>query len=145
MKRAIFSLFIVTVLTAATCIGAKGEKMENTNVLQEIPYLDKGFGKRKLVDSDELLLMQAALKPGQMVPPHTANSNVHLLVLMGEVIVDLDGRKIPAGKGDLVPIAFSTPMYVENQGKEDATFLIIKTPHPKLMKRNNATAEGGRV
>ena len=107
--------------------------MEDANVLKEIPYQDEGFGKRKLIDTDELLLMQAALKPGQKVPPHTANSNVHLLILMGEVIVDLDGRKIPAEKGDIVAVAFGTHMYVENHGKEDATFLIVKTPHPRLM------------
>ncbi len=107
--------------------------MENANVLREIPYREEAFGKRKLVESDEILLMQAALKPGQKVPPHTANSNVHLLILKGEVIVDLDGSKIHAGKGDLVPVAFGTPMYVENGGKEDATFLIMKTPHPRLM------------
>ncbi|MDP8247776.1 MAG: cupin domain-containing protein [Candidatus Tritonobacter lacicola] len=145
MKRAIVSLFVVTVLTAAPCIGAEGGKMENANVLQEIPYQDEGFGKRKLVDTNELLLMQAALKPGQKVPPHMANSNVHLLVLAGEIIVDIAGEKVSAGKGDLVPVAFGTPMYVENQGKGDATFLIIKTPHPKLMKRKKATAEGGRI
>ncbi len=133
MKRAIISLFIATVLTAVPYIGAEGELMENANVLREIPYREEAFGKRKLVESDEILLMQAALKPGQKVPPHTANSNVHLLILKGEVIVDLDSKKIPAGKGDLVPVAFGTPMYVENQGKEDATFLIVKTPHPRLM------------
>lgn len=133
MKRAIVLFFVVTVLTVIPCIGVEGELMENANVFRKIPYRDEAFGKRKLVDSDELLLMQAALKPGQKVPPHTANSNVHLLVLSGQVVIDLDGRKIPAGKGDLVPVAFGTPMYVENQGKEDATFLIVKTPHPRLM------------
>ena len=107
--------------------------MEIRNVLSGVPYRDGAFGKRKLVDRDELLLMQAALKPGQRVPPHRANSNVHLLILEGDVVVDLDGSRVPAAKGDLMPVAHGTPMHVVNEGEKEATFLIIKTPHPKVM------------
>ncbi len=105
--------------------------MPEINVLKEIPYQQAGMGKRKLVDEDYLLLMQAALKPGQMVPPHTADSNVHLLIVKGEVIVDRAGEKIRAREGDLVPVAAGTPMNIVNQSGEDATFLIVKTPHPR--------------
>jgi quercetin dioxygenase-like cupin family protein len=106
------------------------------NVLQGIPYGDSGMGKRKLVDEKHLLMMQVALKPGQTVPQHHANSNVHLLVVVGEVVVDLDGRKVTAAKGDLVPVAFKTPMSVANQAGENASFLIIKTPNPSEMEQD---------
>ena len=45
-----------------------------TNILANIPYQDEKMGSRKLVDEKYLLVMQAALKPGQGVPQHDANS-----------------------------------------------------------------------
>lgn len=110
--------------------------MAGINVLKEIPYQEKGMGRRKLVEEDYLLLMQAALKPGQMVPQHNANSNVNLYVIQGEVTVDLAGEKIRAIKGDIIPVAPGTPMNIINQSEEAATFLIIKTPHPRMLKHS---------
>ncbi|MFH1037641.1 MAG: cupin domain-containing protein [PVC group bacterium] len=137
------SLTVVCGLIAVTILGPRcdgGEEvmMPEINVLKEIPCQDEGVGKRKLVDEDYLLLMQAALKPGQMVPQHNANSNIHLLVVKGEVVVDLAGEKIRAREGDLVPVANGTPMNIVNQSGEDATFLIIKTPHPEKMKQSTS-------
>ena len=109
--------------------------MEKLNILKEIPYREEGMGKRKLVDEDYLLVMQAALKPGQMVPQHNADSNVRLLIIKGEVVVDLAGEKIKASEGDIVSVAPGTPMNIVNRSEEDATFLIIKAPHPRMMKR----------
>lgn len=133
---------ILTICLTGTFSRAEGQEMKIINALRDVPYREEVFGKRKLAERDELLLMQAALKPGQRVPPHRANSNVHLLILEGEVVVDLDGNKIPAAKGDLVPVAHGTPMYVVNEGEEKATFLIIKTPHPRVMGKKATCAHG---
>jgi len=108
--------------------------MEKINVLEAIPYRTEGMGKRKLVDEEYLLVMQAALKPGQKVPDHRANSHVHILVVTGEVVVDLAGKKIPAVTGDLIPVAPGTPMNIVNRSDEEAAFLIFKTPHPAQFK-----------
>jgi quercetin dioxygenase-like cupin family protein len=35
--------------------------------------------------------------------------------------------------GDLLPIAFGTQMHIRNDGQENATFLIVKTPNPSEM------------
>jgi len=104
------------------------------NVFKDIPYADGQMGKRPLVDEKHLLVMQVALKPGQQVPQHNANSNVHLLIVEGQIIVTLDGKDIFAAKGDIIPVAFKTPMSVRNASKENASFLIIKTPNPSEMK-----------
>ena len=104
------------------------------NVLKDVPYNEGSMGKRKLVDEKYLLVMQAALKPEQMVPQHDANSNVHLLILEGEVVVNLDGKDITAAKGDLLPVANKTPMNIKNKSASNATFLIIKAPHPSKNK-----------
>ncbi len=104
------------------------------NVLDNIPYQEAGMSKRKLVDEKHLLMMQAALRPGQSVPQHNANSNVHLVVIKGEVVVNLDGTDNMAKEGTLLPVANKTPMDIKNKSQENATFLIIKTPNPTEMR-----------
>ena len=126
-------------LFAATCavwtIGLSAMGGEQTkNVLADIPYADGQVGKRKLVDEKHLFVMQVALKPGQHVPQHTANSNVHLLIIEGEVIVTLDGKDTIATKGDIIPVAFKTLMSVRNASKENASFINIRSPNPSEMK-----------
>ena len=125
-------------LLAATCAvlmivlnAMGGENMKN--VFEDIPYADGQAGKRQLVDQKHLLVMQVALKPGQQVPQHSANSNVHLLIVEGQIVVTLAGSDTVAAKGDLLPVAFNTPMSIRNASKENASFLILKTPNPSEM------------
>ena len=101
-----------------------------TNVLEDIPYTENMMGKRELVNEKYLLVMQAALKPGQSVPQHKANSNVNILVVEGRVVINLAGKDIESKKGDLVPVAFKTSMSIKNTSDQNASFLIIKTPNP---------------
>jgi quercetin dioxygenase-like cupin family protein len=103
------------------------------NVLENIPFQDEKMGSRKLVDEKYLQLMQAALKPGQSVPQHNANSNVHILVVRGEVVINLDGTDVLAKEGSLVPVIHKTAMNIKNKSGRDASFLIIKTPNPSEM------------
>ena len=103
------------------------------NVLNDIPYADGQMGRRQLVDELHLLVMQVALKPGQQVPQHNANSNVHLLIVEGQVVVTLEGVDTVAAKGDLVPVAYKTLMSIRNASGENASFLILKTPNPSEM------------
>lgn len=115
----------------------RGEKIKfggyMNNVLEGIPYQEQKMGARKLIDEKCLLMMQAALKPAQSVPQHAANSNVHILVVKGEVVIDLNGVEILAKEGSLVPIAYKTSMNVTNKSDRNASFLIIKTPNPSEM------------
>jgi quercetin dioxygenase-like cupin family protein len=103
------------------------------NVLENIPYNDDKMGNRKVVDEKHLLVMQIALKPGQSVPQHNANSNVHILVVRGNLSVNLDGADNQVKEGDLLPVAFQTPMIIKNTGSDNATFLVFKTPNPSEM------------
>jgi quercetin dioxygenase-like cupin family protein len=103
------------------------------NVLENIPYQEQKMGSRKLVDEKYLLVMQAALKPGQGVPQHNANSNVHILVVKGAVVINLNGTQSLAQEGSLVPVIHKTSMNVMNKSNQNASFLIIKTPNPSEM------------
>jgi quercetin dioxygenase-like cupin family protein len=111
--------------------GHGGDAM--INVFNDVPYKDTGMGNRKLVDEKSLLVMQIALRPEQMVPLHEANSNAHMLVLEGELVVTLAGDETSVKRGDLLPIAFKTPMTIRNSGASPATFLMLKAPHPSEM------------
>lgn len=108
------------------------------NVLESIPYNDDKMGSRKVVDEKHLLVMQIALKPGQSVPQHNANSNVHLLVVRGALTVNLNGVVQQAKEGNLLPVAYQTPMIIKNTGSDDATFLVFKTPNPSEMVKERA-------
>jgi quercetin dioxygenase-like cupin family protein len=126
-------LFCVAVLAALiVTTNALGEQ-KMKNVLTDIPYTEGQMGKRQLVDEKHLLVMQVGLKPAQQVPEHRANSNVHLLVVEGQITVTLAGQDVVAAKGALVPVAFKTLMSIRNASQENASFLILKTPNPSEM------------
>ena len=104
------------------------------NVFQDIPYADGQMGRRQLVNEKHLQVMQVALKPGQQVPEHNANSNVHLLVIEGQLVVTLAGLENLVAKGSLLPVAYKTLMNIRNISKENASFLVFKSPNPSEMK-----------
>jgi quercetin dioxygenase-like cupin family protein len=129
-------LFVM--LCVAMCLPVFAQASDENkvqNLLGAPPYSDTEMGKKILVDQTYLFMMQVALKPGQMVPQHNANSHVHILVLDGEVVVNLAGKDIPAKKGDLVPITYKTTMGIKNMSRENATFVIIKAPNPSQMEK----------
>jgi len=134
MKNLFMVLFISTMMFVNLLITYAEQEVKMDNVLDNIPYQEAGMSKRKLVDEKHLLMMQAALRPGQSVPQHNANSNVHLVVIKGEVVVNLDGTDNMAKEGTLLPVANKTPMDIKNKSQENATFLIIKTPNPTEMR-----------
>lgn len=102
-------------------------------LLEQVPYSEKGMGFRKVVDHKHVQVMQIALQPGQRVPDHNANSNVHILVLQGEVVFNLADQDFTVRQGCMLPVAFETPMRIRNAGQENATFIVIKTPNPSEM------------
>ena len=124
--KSLYTAMCIVLMIGLNATGA--EPM--ANVLEGIPYTDGQMGKRQLVGETHLLFMQVALQPGQQVPPHNANSNVHLLIIEGQVIVTLDGKDTAAAKGALLPIAIQTPMSIRNDSQENASFLIFKSPNP---------------
>jgi quercetin dioxygenase-like cupin family protein len=137
LTKELLMRLLPVLIIALMCISVSAQTTETdqiVNLLKNPPYTDNEMGKKVLVDTNHLLMIQAALKPGQMVPQHDANSNVHILVLDGDVVINLSGKDIPAKKGDLVPIAFKTPMNIKNKSMANATFLIIKTPNPGEIK-----------
>lgn len=126
------SFLAIACAVVMTGLSASGSD-SLTNIFTAIPYTDGAIGKRQLVDEKHLLVMQVALKPGQKVPEHNANSNVRLLIVEGQVIVTRAGQDTVVTRGDLLPVAFKTLMSVRNDSKENASILILKSPNPSEM------------
>jgi quercetin dioxygenase-like cupin family protein len=124
------TVHVVAAVLALAAGLASAEPGKPIQLLDQVPYRDDGMGSRKVVDAKPVLMMQAALKPGQKAPEHKANSLVHIVVLKGTVIVNLAGADVAVKEGDLLPIAPGTVMHVRNDSQEKATFLIIKAPNP---------------
>ncbi len=105
------------------------------NIYEHIPYQQERMGRRELVNEKEFLLMQIALRAGQSVPEHKANSNVHLLAVIGQIEADLSGRQYLLKQGDMIPVAYGTPMKIRNCGSGEASFLVFKTPNPSEYRK----------
>jgi quercetin dioxygenase-like cupin family protein len=95
-----------------------------------IPYEHDAFGKRKVVDEENLLMMQVALKPGQATPRHAAWGDLHILVIKGQVKVSHGDRETAAPEGTVLRLANGTPMSVSNESGDNASFLVMKAPNP---------------
>lgn len=102
------------------------------NLIDDAPYRDGGFGARKVFeDPPHLQVMQIALKPGQRTPRHHANANARIIVLDGVVVAEVDGAESAAAAGGLLEAAIGAEMEIRNDSNTDATFIVIKSPHPE--------------
>ena len=86
--------------------------------------------RKTLADIPELQMNLVTLPEGQSLPAHNANSNVRLLVLRGELAVDLDGEIVKLGAHEMADAAIGTPMHIMNRSASPTAFLVIKTPNP---------------
>lgn len=88
------------------------------------------FIRRNLADIPELQMNLVTLPPEQSLPAHNANSNVRLLVLQGELMVDLGGEIVTLGAHEMADASIGTPMQIMNHSAVNTAFLVIKTPNP---------------
>lgn len=98
--------------------------------LDDLIKFEDDFTARRLVDVPETQINLICLRPGQAVPPHDANSNVRLLVLLGEISLTLGSESETVRTHEMAAAALGTPMRISNSGFENAAFLVIKTPNP---------------
>lgn len=103
--------------------------MDKTQLSALIEFQDKPVIKR-LADACEVQMNLVCLGSGQMLPPHNANSNVRILVLQGELSVELCGKPQTLGEMDMIEAEFDTPMQIGNRSDSNTAFLVIKTPNP---------------
>lgn len=90
----------------------------------------ESFIRKNLADIPELELNLVTLPAGQSLPGHDAQSNVRLLVLQGELAVELSGETVKLGVHEMADAVAGTPMRITNSGAVNTAFLVIKTPRP---------------
>ncbi len=104
--------------------------MSKISIDQEIEF-GETFIRKNLADIPELELNLVTLPAGQSLQSHNTNSNVRLLVLQGELTVDLDGEIVKLGLHEMAEALIGTPMQIMNRSNGSTAFLVIKTPRPE--------------
>ncbi|MFO8079097.1 MAG: hypothetical protein R6V07_02220 [Armatimonadota bacterium] len=96
--------------------------------------LESGPDKGAVYDTEPMQIMRIRLEPGEALPFHKANSNVLLVPLTGTLKFEEEaGKEHLVEYGDALQVEFMTPMLVSNGGEDLLIFLVLKTPHPKVM------------
>lgn len=103
--------------------------MTKINIDSLIEFGD-AFIRKNLADIPELEMNLVTLPVGKSLPAHNANSNVRLLVLQGELTVELSGEVVTLGVHEMADAVVGTPMQITNPSAVNTAFLVIKTPRP---------------
>lgn len=103
--------------------------MAKISIDQQIEF-GESFIRKNLADIPELELNLVTLPPGKSLPAHNANSNVRLLVLQGELTVDLNGEVAKLCAHEMADTTTGTPMQITNASAVNTAFLVMKTPRP---------------
>ena len=90
----------------------------------------------KIVDDENVNINHMVLRKGDALPQHYSNSNVYMIVVRGNVTLQLDEEEphtYPAGT--ILNIAYNTRMNVYNQHDEVLEFFVVKAPSPRSFSK----------
>ena len=89
-----------------------------------------GVDVRKLHDTENVVVSQITLKPGEALKKHITPVDVFFFVLQGRGIVEIGDEEAAVGPDTLI----DSPARIEhgwrNNGKENLRFLVVKAPRP---------------
>ncbi|MBS4537466.1 cupin domain-containing protein [Clostridium sp. D2Q-11] len=89
----------------------------------------------KIVNDDNLHLNHMIFPKGEGLPQHNANSNVYMIVIRGELSLQLDDQEEQKhDKGSIINIPYKTLMNVNNKNDELLEIFVIKAPNPSDMR-----------
>ena len=72
------------------------------------------------------------LPKGGALPEHYSNSNVYMIVVRGQVTLNLNDQDTHSyPHGSILNIPFKTKMNVSNQDEDILEFFVVKAPSPK--------------
>ena len=87
----------------------------------------------KLIDDDPVMINHMILPKGEAVPDHHANSYVHMIIVRGNLTLQLDDQNPHTyTKGTIVNIPYGTFMRVRNEHEAVCEFFVVKSPSPRL-------------
>lgn len=100
----------------------------------EFTQTEERIVEQLVIDDPEVMINHVVLPEGEMVPEHTANANVHLVVTRGRLHLQLDGEISEHGMGTIVEVPRGTRMKISNEDEPTTEFFVIKTPAPGTVK-----------
>jgi quercetin dioxygenase-like cupin family protein len=85
----------------------------------------------KIVDTKFAMINHMILGTGDRLPIHNANSNVHMIVVHGEISLKLDEQDVNKYEaGSILEIPYGTKMDVYNEGTDTVELFVVKAPTP---------------
>lgn len=88
----------------------------------------------RIIEDDNAAINHMILKRDDALPEHRANSNVYMIVVRGNITLQLDDQQphyYP--HGSILAIPYRTLMNVSNQNNEVAEIFVVKSPSPAKM------------
>ncbi|MBN2239678.1 MAG: cupin domain-containing protein [Dehalococcoidales bacterium] len=88
-----------------------------------------------LVEEDAVMINHAVLPKGDALPEHFSNSDVHLIIIRGNMSARLGDQEAHFyTRGNIIGVPINTKMNIANAGEDILEFFIIKAPHPRTFK-----------
>ena len=103
-----------------------------TITADQIPVADNphGVDVRHLYKTDDVVVTQITLQPGEAVKPHKAPVDAFFYVLEGSPRIEIEGETAATTAGTLIPSAAGRLHDIRNESDSVARFLVVKTPNP---------------
>lgn len=89
----------------------------------------------RIIEDNNVGINHMILRKSEALPEHYSNSNVYMIVIRGNVTLQLDEQEpntYPAGS--IMTIPYKTKMNVSNQDEETLELFVVKAPSPRVMK-----------
>ncbi|NCB01173.1 MAG: cupin domain-containing protein [Spirochaetia bacterium] len=91
----------------------------------------------KIVDDDVVMINHMVLPTGESVPSHYADSHVHMIIARGTLTLELNDQEPHTyPRGSIVNVPYHTYMKIRNESDETTEFFVVKTPSPRVYKKN---------
>ncbi len=91
----------------------------------------------KLIDVDDVMINHMVLPKGEAVPTHYSDSLVHMIIVRGALTLEFDDQESHTySRGTIVNVPFHTHMKIRNEGEEVTEFFVVKTPSPRVYKKD---------
>lgn len=90
----------------------------------------------KIIDDEVAMINHMILNYQDALPEHYANSNVYMIIIRGEITLELADRpSVSYPQGSIVNIPYQTKMNVSNQNQEQLEFFVVKAPSPSAYEK----------
>ncbi len=92
----------------------------------------------RIIDADVAMINHVVLPAGERLPEHYSDSNVFLTIVRGTLSMQLGEQEAHRYSKSIVQVPSGTKMNITNGADEPVEFFIVKAPHPRIYKQQNA-------